>query len=293
MGKNINSVIVGLAGGLGNQLFQYAAGRALSLKLGNDLKIEHSRFLEDRHYGLENFDIPATIEAYTDRKWLHRNFLSIANRLAKRFLKKRKGLPIYREPHFHYDSRFEDITAPVFLEGYFQSERYFRPFEETIRQDLAIPKSYPIRCLPILDRISQCDAIAIHIRRGDYVSVKKNVNIYHLQSNQYYQSAVTLISQGLKKPRCFIFSDDPAWVIENMKLDLPWEVVNINSTKEVFWDLALMRQCKHFVIANSSLSWWGAWLGNDPYKIVIAPKKWFKSGNLNTQDLIPENWLRL
>lgn len=288
----VKSVIVGLTGGLGNQLFQYAAGRALSLRLDCHLQIEHSRFLEDRYYELDNFNIPDTIRAFADKQWLPRSFVSIVNRLAKKSLKKYKGLPVYREPFFGYDPLFEDISAPVFLDGYFQSEKYFKACEKEIRQDLALPDAYPVKCLPILDRIKKYDAIAIHVRRGDYVSVKENSKIYYSQPIEYYQNAITLLSTKVRNPRCFIFSDDLGWVKDNFLLDVPWELVDINSSKEVYWDLILMRQCKHFIIANSSLSWWGAWLGNDHHKIVIAPKNWFKSGDKNTDDLIPINWVK-
>jgi len=291
--KKINSVTVGLAGGLGNQLFQYAAGRSLSLALGSDLEIVHSRFLEDRNYDLENFDLPTNIKVIGNTSRLPRCFTSAVNRLIKKFFTTNKGLPIYRESHFCYDPNFQEISSPVFLEGYFQSEKYFKAYAEIIRYDLVSPRGYPARCLPVLERIGEYDAIAIHIRRGDYISVKKNVSVYHNLSIEYYQNAVSLISKGLKNPRCFVFSDDHDWVIRNISLEIPWEVININSPKEAFWDLALMRRCKHFVIANSSFSWWGAWLGNDPNKIVVTPKKWFKDGSIKSEDLIPEGWLKL
>lgn len=289
----VKPVIIGLTGGLGNQLFQYAAGRALSLKLDCQLQIEHSRFLEDRSYELNKFDIPDTIRSYADKQWLPRIFVSIVNRLFKIFLNKRKGLPVYREPFYNYNPLFENISVPVFLDGYFQSEKYFKSYEKEIRLDLAIPTSYPTKCLPILGRIKEHDAIAIHVRRGDYISVKENSKIYYTQPIEYYQNAISLLSIKVKNPRCFIFSDDPGWVKDNFQLDMPWELVDINSSKEAYWDLMLMIQCKHFIIANSSLSWWGAWLGNDHHKLVIAPKNWFKSGDKNTNDLIPEDWIRI
>lgn len=293
MAARVKSVIVGLTGGLGNQLFQYAAARSLSLKLGINLEIEHSRFLGDRSYELANFDFSDSIKSYADKAWLPRFLVSIINRLAKRFLTKHKGLSIYSEPHFHYDPHFQGISEPVFLDGYFQSEKYFMNYAEIIRKDLSAPKSYPAQCLSVIDKMNQQDAVAVHIRRGDYVSIKENSKIYHSQPIAYYQDAIALILIKVKNPRCFIFSDDPDWVKKNVLINIPWELVDINSSKDVYWDLMLMRQCKHFVIANSSLSWWGAWLGSYPRKIVIAPKDWFKSDDKDTGDLIPESWIRL
>jgi Glycosyl transferase family 11 len=286
-------IIVALSGGLGNQLFQYAAGRSLSLSLNCDLALDLSWFLGDqnREYGLKNFNLPVNILDSTSR--FPFGIEAIKARIFKRFYKTRFGLPVFKEPHFHYVSNFQAINSPVVLDGYFQSDRYFLEHEDQIRRDLNFSGAYPEKCLSVYKKIQEYDAIAVHVRRGDYLSSKKNAAIYHSLSIEYYLEAVKDIAKGLANPHCFIFSDDISWARENLVLGMPADVVDINSGDEVYWDLRLMGACKHFVIANSSLSWWGAWLGKDPQKKVISPKLWFKSNVRDTSDLIPENWSRL
>jgi len=291
MNRN-DTVILGLMGGLGNQLFQYAAARALSLKLNSHLVIDLSWFLGDygRKCSLESFILPAL---YSNQyKMALFGFGRFSRRFLKELLRKRLGASIYEEPHFHYDGNFKNIKGSVYLRGYFQSPKYFSGFEDQLRADLKFPSDYPEKLKPILQRIDETDAIAIHIRRGDYLANKKNIDIYHSQSNQYYFEAVSMLSKSLKNPYCFIFSDDHSWVKANLSFDIPYEIVDVNSPDEPFWDLMLMSRCKHFAIANSSFSWWAAWLSDNSQKMVIAPKKWFKFDE-NIHDLLPIDWVRL
>lgn len=287
------SVIIGLSGGLGNQLFQYSAGRSLSLSLDCDLSIDYSWFLAgyNRKYSLDTFNLPFGILG--DSRILPVKLDVIRTRVAKKFLNTRFGLPIYREPHFHFDQEFKLIKSPVFLDGHFQSERYFREYQEIIRSDLCLIDPFPDRCFSVISDIKVFDAIAVHVRRGDYLSSKKNFLIYNQISLKYYIEAVKVISDGLKNPKCFIFSDDISWAKEHLKFDVPMNFVDANPNDEAYWDLRLMSACNHFVIANSSFSWWGAWLGVYPYKKVVAPKHWFKSKIKDTVDLLPNNWIQL
>lgn len=291
MNRN-NRVIVGVMGGLGNQLFQYAAARALSLKLNSILVIDLSWFLGcyGRNYCLDSFNLPVM---YSNRyQMLPFGVGRFARRIFKEFLRRRLGASVYKEPYFYYDDNFTSIEDSVYLSGYFQSPKYFLGFDDQIRADLKFPSDYPEKLEPILRRINESDAIAIHIRRGDYLASKKNIDIYHSQSNQYYLEAVGILSKSLKKPYCFIFSDDSTWVKNNLNFNIPYEIVDANSPDEPFWDMMLMSRCKHFAIANSSFSWWAAWLCDNPEKMVIAPKKWFKSDK-STQDLLPIEWVTL
>ena len=290
MNPDVVSVI---SGGLGNQLFQYAAGRALSLSLECDLTLDLSWFLggHNRKYGLDNFELP--IKPLNSASKLPLGIKAFGAKISKKFFRSRFGLPVYREAYFHYNPSFQSIDSPVVLDGYFQSERYFLGCEDQIHRDLNFSGAFPEKCLPVYKRIQEYDAIAVHVRRGDYLSSKQNVAIYHSLTIEYYSDAVKKLSQGLKNPHCFIFSDDVSWARDHLQLEIPSEVVDVNSGDEVYWDLRLMSSCKHFVIANSSLSWWGAWLGKDPYKQVIAPRKWFKSNATNITDLIPTHWSRL
>nr|VFK65587.1 MAG: Glycosyl transferase family 11 [Candidatus Kentron sp. TUN] len=134
----------------------------------------------------------------------------------------------------------------------------------------------------------------MHIRRGDYVSDKEANTLIGTCSLDYYQRAVRLLQERIESnPRFYVFSDDPDWVQANLRLDGQMHIVRHNNTDTNFEDLRLMSACSHHIIANSTFSWWGAWLNPSPQKIVIAPARWFKSDKLDDRDLIPSSWLRI
>lgn len=287
------TVVVGLSGGLGNQLFQFAAGRALSLKLGASLVLDAAWFCgrSDRIYALEPFCIEAQIHRSIGflPNWVNR----LESRLARRWANKRFGIPIYREPHFQFDNDFSIINQSVYLEGFWQSERYFLGFSEIIRNELTLKVELPTAFDSVSKNIECTDSICLHVRRGDYVT-NPIANLTHgLCSTEYIYEGIKTISTGLNNPHCFIFSDDPLWAKQNLKINLPSTIVDIAKPQEAHFDLVMMARCKYFVIANSSLSWWGAWLSSFPLKRVVAPKIWFANSEKNTIDLIPSSWVRL
>ena len=138
--------------------------------------------------------------------------------------------------------------------------------------------------------ISQTNSVSLHIRRGDYVSNQKTNQTHGTCDLDYYQRCITEIEKEVENPYFFVFSDEIEWVKENLKINHPAEYVDQNTGDKSYEDMRLMSQCKHNVIANSSFSWWGAWLNSYPDKIVFAPKRWFASDKHNTKDLIPEGW---
>ncbi|QWD37536.1 alpha-1,2-fucosyltransferase [Polynucleobacter paneuropaeus] len=293
MKNSFGRVVVGLSGGLGNQLFQYAAGRSLSLKLGVDLVLDISWFQEDsdRAYALDVFAIKA--ETYSGPIFLPNWAKRLECRLARKWGSRRLDAPIFREPHFHYDDTFSKIEQPVYLEGYWQSEHYFSNYRETITEELALKVETLDQFKFLCNQIQSSDSICIHIRRGDYVTNPIAFKTHGVCSVDYVYRALQSVSIGLVNPHCFIFSDDLEWVRENLALTLPYTVVDIAKPNEAHFDLALMAQCKHFVIANSSLSWWGAWLSKNSSKRIVAPKKWFASNEKKVDDLIPSGWMLL
>lgn len=292
--KNFNkSVIVGLSGGLGNQLFQYAAGRSLSLKLGVDLVLDTSWFQgdSDRAYALDAFSInaktycgPFFFPGWARRLWC---------RLTRRWSSQKFGVPVFREAHFQFDDAYSQLDHSVYLEGFWQSDRYFSSYKEIIVGDLNLKDSVSDQFKVFAKQMQSSDSICIHIRRGDYVSNPIAAQMHGLCSLDYIYQGVKMVSKDLIQPHCFIFSDDPGWVRKNLALDLPFTVVDFAKPHEPHLDLALMMQCKHFVIANSSFSWWGAWLSDNLSKRVVAPKKWFASSEKCVDDLIPETWMKL
>jgi len=181
----------------------------------------------------------------------------------------------------------------IYLEGYWQSEKYFKHIESIIRNDFTYINETDSDNLKILNRIKGSESIAIHFRRGDYINNRKTNEVHGICSMEYYNSAVDYIAQKVSSPYFFIYSDDIEWVKRNLSIKYNKMFVDINTPEKASNDLRLISNCKHQIIANSSFSWWGAWLNQNPEKIVIAPKKWFMDEKRNTSDLIPEKWIRL
>jgi hypothetical protein len=296
MNKDKDRVIVGLSGGLGNQMFQYAMGRALSLRLDVPLFLDLSWFegATDRAFALMPFSISANLLPADGNVKHGRSALrEITRKIAHHFFTRRLGAKVFRERYFHFDPSVLDLSESVYLDGYWQSEKYFSGFGKVVADDFSLKSPMTRQSREMLEKISGSDAICLHVRRGDYVSSPSASAVHGLCSIDYYSKALRFVMEGATDPRCFVFSDEPEWVRANLHLPLPTTIVDFNGTDMAHEDLRLMSACKHYVIANSSLSWWGAWLGRDPCKRVVAPKQWFMGGTRNTRDLIPEGWIRL
>lgn len=293
MSRDRPRIVVGLSGGLGNQMFQYAAGRALSLRLSVPLVLDLSWFSgrRDRVYALAPFAIAATLVGSTDDRGCR--WGSFAGRVARRLGRKWLGAPIFREQFFSFDPSLLELSAPAYLEGYWQSERYFSEVRDVIAGDFSLASPMGVPSTKMLDLISTSDAICVHVRRGDYVTNPVASAVHGSCQLDYYQQGVQSILDGMSNPHCFVFSDDPDWVRANLHLPVPSTIVDFNADNMAHEDLRLMAACKRFVLANSSFSWWGAWLCADPDKRVIVPRKWFKNEVKDTRDLIPEGWMRL
>ena len=285
-------VVVGLSGGLGNQMFQYAAGRSLAVRFGVPLVLDLAWFggQPARQFALSPFRIEAV--QHSQYPWLSPRGRALASRLSRRCVPRIMGVPVWRESHFHFSSDFAALPGPVFLEGYWQSERYFWEIRSLLLQEFALRESLPPVCAKLLDEIRECDAICVHVRRGDYLSNPVAAKVHGTCSVDYYRAGIGELCQGLARPHCFVFSDDPAWVRASLAFDCPTTVVDVNGPGDAHLDLALMAACRHFLIANSSLSWWGAWLGVHAEKKVIAPARWFLTTDKDTRDLLPDSWQR-
>ncbi|MEQ1599426.1 MAG: alpha-1,2-fucosyltransferase [Methylotenera sp.] len=291
-------VISNIIGGLGNQMFQYAAGRALSLSLGAQLKLDTRDFSGYQlHQGFElNRLFNCRAEIATDTDLAHVLGWQRA-KLVQRVLR-RPQLKNFRyknfvvEPHFNYWSGINQLEDNKYLYGYWQSEKYFIEFAENIRKDFTFKLLFSGQNSEIAEQISQVNAVSLHVRRGDYANSPKTTATHGLSSLDYYRAAVDYVSAHVNQPYFYIFSDDIAWVKANLNIDSPTFFVDHNTNQESYNDMRLMSLCKHNIIANSSFSWWGAWLNSDVEKIVIAPKQWF-SKSTDTSDLIPAGWVRL
>jgi hypothetical protein len=297
----VKIVVARLIGGLGNQMFQYAAGRALALRCGAALKLDLSGFAvyPKRHYELDDFPICAAPASDADRAAFGLRAAGVLADLGRRVRRLLRidmgpaGSPIYSERHFHFDAQVRNLTPPVYLDGYWQSEKYFADCAEMLRQEFTPRVPLDAENAAMAARIAAVNAVSLHVRRGDYVS-ELDVSRYHgICPPDYYRSAVDYIAQRVPGIHLFVFSDDQHWVRENLRFDLPTTLVAANSPDRGFRDMQLMARCRHHIVANSSFSWWGAWLNPSPAKIVIAPSRWFGADNIDTRDLIPESWVKL
>lgn len=292
-------IISSIIGGLGNQMFQYAAGRALSLGREQPFRLDTSDFAGyGLHQGFELqrvFNCPAEIAAEAEvRSILDWQFSSGIRRVVTRL-----GLAVFRrdgfivEPHFHYWPEINNVPQDCYLVGCWQSEKYFQDAASVIRADFTFKSPLTNRNAELDEQIRQVNAVSLHVRRGDYAENLQTNATHGLCSLDYYRSAIQYVYDRVEQPHFFVFSDDIAWVKNNLKMDLPCQYVDHNHGLESYNDMHLMSLCRHHIIANSSFSWWGAWLNPGSEKIVIAPIKWFVSQKKSTQDLIPTSWVSL
>lgn len=277
-------LIMEVTGGLGNQLFQYAAARSLALSQGADLLLDTSFYDRGRHrtFELDRFPIRADIVGQKPQaRWL-RPLKTLSNKLF------RLDQPSYHEPHFTFDPGFVQLTAPQRLTGYFQSPRYFESHVEQVHAELTPPAPQDAESQRLAEILQQPNSISLHVRRGDYVNNPKASATYHECSPDYYTRALQRLPEGA----IVVFSDDPAWVQTQLNVGRPLHIASADLARSAIADLWLMTQAQHHIIANSTFSWWGAWLSSRP-GTTIAPKNWFRSSEYSTCDLLPEHWIQV
>ncbi len=287
-------------GGLGNQMFQYAAARSLALEKRTWVYLDPSFLHEDskgrwtqREYELDVFNIQYKFERSGRIR-----FLRSLN--TKNYMKRLQDSSLWFFPYRNFyqpDHIFhpEIFTYPknTYLHGYFQSEKYFEKHEAQIRTDFEFLEPAKDRNAEVLEQIRNSEAISIHVRRGDYVTLA-SANAFHgLMGAEYYaEGARQIAAKTGKQHTFFVFSDEPQWAKDNLKFSGETTYIDWNSGKSSFEDMRLMSNCKHHIIANSSFSWWGAWLNPSKEKIVIAPKQWFNDASPQ-DDIIPASWIKL
>ncbi|PXV62509.1 glycosyl transferase family 11 [Dysgonomonas alginatilytica] len=285
-----------ISGGLGNQMFEYAAGRALSLRhrtnLSIDLYILNKKTKATiRNYELIVFNIETPITSSIFNKIAVKGFGLLKSSNTRRILLSNTG--IFRDEKAQcYDSRFKKLSEKMTLFGYFQNENYFRDISEQLRTDFTFQAPLIGRNDEIRSLIELNTSVSIHIRRGDYSNTNSNLPILDIS---HYKKAIEYISSQISNPYFFIFSDDIDWVKNNLDLsDSNHQFIDWNKNKNSYIDMQLMSLCKHNIIANSSFSWWGAWLNTNPDKLVIAPDKWYKGDNgIYPDGFLPKEWIVL
>lgn len=293
-------IISKIQGGLGNQLFQYALGRHLSFQHGYELKLDIRWYSAVnytdtiRKYRLDHFHTKKGIATDLDIKSIYTPKSDIFPiKFIREFISPTNNSNFVKEKSLSFDMDIIRSPDNVYLDGFWASEKYFKNIEKVIREDLTV-KNPPIEMNhSYACEITSCESISVHVRRGDYVNNSKTKEFHGNCSKEYYYDAMDIIASKVTKPHFFIFSDDCEWVKRNLKTDYPMSYIDFNGEERDYEDLRLMSLCKYHIIANSTFSWWGAWLSNYPSKIVIAPKNWYSDPNLKTADLIPETWMRI
>ncbi len=293
-------IITELIGGLGNQMFQYALGRVISLRNNDELKLDISSLVNNteintpRQYELDVFKVPAELASKQERKSLGLpNPVTLTlNRYLHTQLNPYPKSLITEGAHRYHPEIF-DHAGDIYLSGYWQTEKYYKGYEKIVRQDFA-RRARPISAKNRLLRhqIEGCNSVSIHVRRGDYVT-NPAANAFHGTCDlSYYRRAMKYVERYVKNPTYFVFSDDSEWAAKNIVNSHKTVYISHNTGHDAHEDIRLMANCKQNIIANSSFSWWGAWLNNNPDKIVIAPKQWFRDKKTSTKDLIPITWVR-
>lgn len=290
-------IIVRIMGGLGNQMFQYAAGRRLAAAHNTVLKLDISDFKEyNLHdYGLSVFSIKELFATPEEIELLKEPESGSFKRNLKKILRRpnKLGITHIRESQYHFDPEILTMPDSVYLDGYWQSEKYFSDISEIIRNEFAVTLPQTDKNMELAQQITSCESVSLHVRRGDYVTDEKTNTIHGTCDLGYYARCIKRLAQTVHHPCFFIFSDDPDWAEENLRISHPVTFIGHNGPKKNYEDLRLMSQCRHHIIANSSFSWWGAWLNRYPDKLVLSPSRWFKEEKFDTKDLIPSTWQRL
>jgi len=287
-------VIVNIIGGLGNQMFQYAFGKYLSIENNCELKLDISGFekYEWHRFSLSSLSISENFSNKEECDFLKGANISLKEKL-KRWLS--ASTSIATEKDLNFNINYRSLKSPIYITGYWQSEKYFQGIENIIKKEFIVSRDPSIENQKMSNKIINENSISLHIRRGNYVNVDYVNQMHGTSTLSYYHEAISLINSKIKNPVYFIFSDDISWAKQNLFISNETVYVDINDENCDFEDLRLMYTCKHNIIANSTFSWWGAWLNPNKEKMVIAPKIWFNNSviNMQTENLIPSEWLRI
>ncbi len=294
-------IITNVFGGLGNQMFQYAAGRSLALRTGSELRLDYGDWGANRHAQHNGFELPRIFSLPTELASAEesKKVLGLqANFYLRRIFKNRRMAKLRTrsfvvEPHYHYWPEFERIGAPAYLHGFWQSERYFDEVSDRIRADFAFKEPDSDENRAWLSKMRSTRSVSLHVRRGDYVSNTAASQYHGTCSPAYYSAAVDYIARREPDAELFVFSDDIEWARSNLDLKLPAHYIFNNSGPSSYVDMQLMSNCAHNIIANSSFSWWGAWLNFNKDKIVVSPSRWFADQRVQAGDLYPPGFVRI
>lgn len=289
-------IITKLIGGLGNQMFQYAFGYNLAQLSGTELKLDSAAFEKYKLHKVAIHHLNVNYNNLVIEEKVINNLTSeygIKGMLKKAKLIKPKIKVIKEKTPGFRKELVKKYGEDVYLDGFWQSDKYFKGAEDEIRKHLMVITEPSPANREMLSIIEKTNAVSVHIRRADYITNAKTLSFHGICSMEYYQKAAELIKSKVDNPVFFVFSDDIAWAKENIDLNKQQHFADMNNADTNYEDLRLMYSCKHHIIANSSFSWWGAWLNPLNEKMVIAPQNWFSQPGLDTRDIVPESWIRI
>jgi hypothetical protein len=284
-------ITVKIIGGLGNQMFQYALARRLAMLNNQPFQLDlsgYSNYMLHDYY-LHKFKIIENIASQEEITAIKKVGRSLLERIKP--YNKRK---IVQEKYCLFDPKvFKIKQKNVYLDGYWQNEKYFAEIKEILFSEFALKDGLGVEARKIAELINSSNSVSLHIRRGDYLSSKFS-SIYEPCSLNYYDQAVKKLASKITNPVFFVFSDDIEWSKKNLKIPHPVTFVSNPEIKD-YEELILISLCRHNIMANSTFSWWGAWLNQNPHKIVLAPKQWFKIKNLkyDDSDIYPASWQKI
>ncbi len=274
-------------------MFQYAFGYSLSKKLKQELLLDTTLIKEDqlRNYSLDCFKISGSL--ISEKKFKSLFILPIKIIRKFNFINNfYSSVNFISESSFSFNKKVLNLRGNICLDGYWQSEKYFKDVSNEIKEEFLLNKKISLRSQKLFSKIKKTNAVSCHVRRSDYTKNSITNNIHGTCSIEWYQKCFDFILKRIKNPVFYVFSDDIEWVKSNFPNNAEFIFAESFEKGKDYEDLYLMSQCKHNIIANSSFSWWSAWLNEHIDKIVICPKNWFQI-DINTEDLIPYSWINL
>ncbi len=271
---------------------QYSAGLALALHHNVEYKLDawtekdYHKSLTPRKYYLDYFNISAE---RASKKEINRFLINRDSKLLRYIKTKFESLKsldkrkVFIDPETYIGNEFFNLSSDIYLAGYWKKE-YYEHIRDRLLLEFTFKEEAKGKNMEFLEEIQNADSVSVHIRHGDYVSNPTYKKRYGVLPAEYYYSAMKIIEKKIKNPVYFVFSDDPDWAKSNIKSSFPVNFIMHNLGKNDVEDIRLMKNCKHHIIANSSFSWWGAWLSDNSNKIVLAPER--KSN-------YPNDWIQL
>lgn len=295
-------MIVELSGGLGNQMFEYAAARCVQLQNGDEIRFNLYPFRNDpqREYSLGHFALDRECKKLTNLgasvrgTWseflchlYHRMGLTRGEQSFRKLASRKLLLTFDVYKHYPIDASVKGY----YWKGNFQSEKYFPGIKWVLQKDFKLTEELSSEAQSLVSKMREGNSVCVHIRRGDYVTNPVDHKILDLCDETYYQKAMQYVSAQVENPIFYVFSNDEndlQWIQDNYKL--PGNIIYVNLKQPDYMELSVMSQCKHFIISNSTFSWWAQYLAENEGKVVVAPSIWYNGDMQDASDIYDKNW---